>query len=94
MSNRHYFEIDRKKLEHDGKEPPLLQVEMNYPDYELEKTSSVEIDACCVRQIFPIRVKYDFTRNGWQILQEALVEPPCDGGKDMELATSLQMRAG
>lgn len=80
MSKRHYFEINGKQLEHDDTDPPVLKLEMNYPDYELDKTSAVEIDVCAVRQVLPIRVKYDFARNGWQILQLSEIEPPCDGG--------------
>jgi hypothetical protein len=63
----------------------VMRVELFYPRVEDSEFDTVEIELIDVRAADSIRVRYDFERNGWAILQASIFEwstddEECDEG--------------
>lgn len=52
-------------------------VELMYPRID-GKTDTVEVGLCDVRAADSIRIRYDFERDGWAIMQASTFEWPAD----------------
>lgn len=55
----------------------LCKVELMYPRVD-DNTNCVEVGLCDVRAADSIRIKYDFERDGWSILQASVFEWSAD----------------
>jgi hypothetical protein len=57
-------------------EEKVVHAEINYP--RNNKIDTIEIGLCDVRAVDNIRIKYDFERDGWVILQSRSYHPQID----------------
>lgn len=60
------------------REGAVVELEVKYPRADPPRKTTIEISLSDVRAADSIRVRYDFDRDGWSILQASRFEWPAD----------------